>query len=109
MEVVFNIPVAYRISGSEATIPIIDMNNITMQATYDSQLVGIDFYQNTTQLLMNTISTMSSFSSSVTKTIIENSNGMHYDGINMGHVNEISYKDSDHSMGGNFYGYFFSS
>lgn len=59
MELKFDIPVAYRIPGGTATIPIIDMSNITMQATYDSQLVGIDFYQNTTQILMNSIETFS--------------------------------------------------
>uniref|UniRef100_A0A1B0A219 Integrin alpha second immunoglobulin-like domain-containing protein n=1 Tax=Glossina pallidipes TaxID=7398 RepID=A0A1B0A219_GLOPL len=59
MELKFDIPVAYRIPGATATIPIIDMSNITMQATYDSQLVGIDFYQNTTQILMNSIETFS--------------------------------------------------
>uniref|UniRef100_A0A1A9WWH1 Integrin alpha second immunoglobulin-like domain-containing protein n=1 Tax=Glossina brevipalpis TaxID=37001 RepID=A0A1A9WWH1_9MUSC len=60
MEVEFYIPVAYRTQGATAIIPIIDMTNISMQASYDSQLVGIDFYQNTTQILMNSIEISSS-------------------------------------------------
>ncbi|XP_037824553.1 integrin alpha-PS3-like isoform X1 [Lucilia sericata] len=99
MKVVFNIPVAYRIPGSLATIPIIDMDNITMQATYNSQLVVFDFFQNNITLVRNSISTMSSASSTMTKTIVESSNGLHYNAIDMGHVNEISFKNTNNDFG----------
>ena len=101
MKVIFNIPVAYRIPGSTATIPIINMDNITMQATYNSQLMVFDYYQNNITLVRNAISTMSSSSSFTTKTIVQSSNGMNYNAINMGHVNEVSFKTSStNDLGG---------
>ncbi|XP_065370369.1 integrin alpha-PS3-like isoform X2 [Calliphora vicina] len=99
MKVVFNIPVAYKIPGSSATIPIINMDNITMQATYNSQLVVFDFFQNNITLVRNSISTMSSASSTVTKTIVQSSNGLNYNAIDMGHVNEISFKENHNDIG----------
>jgi len=64
LEIVFHIPVAYKISGSTATIPIINVGNLSMQATYDSQLVSIELLdQNNTQIIMNTIEVSSTRSS----------------------------------------------
>ncbi|XP_067631871.1 integrin alpha-PS3 isoform X2 [Eurosta solidaginis] len=70
MDVTFYIPVAYKVPGTTNTIQIVEMDRINMQAVYDSQLIGIDFYQNNTQLIMNTVevSTKSqSSASTVTK------------------------------------------
>lgn len=103
MKVVFNIPVAYRIPGSVATIPIIDTDNITMQATYNSQLMAFDFFQNNVTLVRNSVSTMTSTSSSssITKTIVmESSNGMHYSAVDMGHVNEITFQNTNNDLSG---------
>lgn len=101
MKVVFNIPVAYKIPGSAATIPIIDMDNITIQATYNSQLMVFDYYQNNITLVRNAISTMSTSSTFSTKTIVHSGNGINYDAIDMGHVNEISFKTtSTNDLGG---------
>ncbi|XP_060658574.1 integrin alpha-PS3-like isoform X1 [Drosophila nasuta] len=88
LEIVFNIPVAYRVSGSTATIPIINVSNLTMQATYDSQLVAIELLdQNNTQIIMNTVE-ISSSSSRVEHTVVVSQNGAHYDSTTSGHVHQ---------------------
>lgn len=87
LEIVFHIPVAYKISGSSATIPIINVSNLTMQATYDSQLVAIELLdQNNTQIIMNTIEVSSSRTS--TERVLFSQNGAHYDSSTSGHVHE---------------------
>ncbi|XP_073849058.1 integrin alpha-PS3-like isoform X2 [Musca autumnalis] len=79
MQLVFDIPVAYTIPGTTKTIPIVDMNNITMQAMYDSQIKDVSFYQNNTQILMNAVEKMSSFSTQfTTKVITESGSSSHF-------------------------------
>lgn len=106
MKVIFSIPVAYRIAGSLATIPIINIDNITMQATYNSQLVVFDFFQNNVTLVRNSISTMTSSSSTVAKTITESSNAFHYNSINVDQVNKISFENSNHDFAGSNFPHF---
>lgn len=87
LEIVFHIPVAYKIAGSKAIIPIINVANISMQATYDSQLVAIELLdQNNTQIIMNAVEVSSS--RSVTEGVAVSQNGGHYDIITSGHVHE---------------------
>ncbi|XP_037947350.1 integrin alpha-PS3 isoform X1 [Teleopsis dalmanni] len=97
LEIVFNIPIAYKVQGSSATIPIINSNNITMQAVYDSQLVGIDYYDNNTQLLMNTYEITSKTTKEITKVFVDSMNGIHYDSSKVGHID----MDFGHSSQGN--------
>lgn len=93
LEIVFYIPVAYKISGSTASIPIINVSNLTMQATYDSQLVAIDLMdQNNTQILMNPIEVSTTRTS--TERVLISQNGAHYDVSTSGHVHE-SWRDLD--------------
>lgn len=93
------IPVAYRIPGSLITIPIIDMSNITVQGVYDSQLIGVDFFQNTTQLLMNPLEIKKKFQTSKTTTIFtEDINGHFYESAKTDHV----YETNSISLGGKF-------
>ncbi|XP_054738538.1 integrin alpha-PS3-like isoform X1 [Anastrepha obliqua] len=66
MDVVFYIPVAYKVPGTTNTIQIIEMDKINMQAVYDAQLIGIDYYENNTQLIMNTIEISTSTHSTTT-------------------------------------------
>ncbi|XP_061397206.1 integrin alpha-PS3-like [Musca vetustissima] len=103
MKIVFDIPVAYRIPDTTKTIPIVDMSNITMQAVYDAQIKDVQFYQNTTQILMNAVETTSSFSTQFTSKLVNGgggNNGMHYDSTNMGHVNEFNIREE--SFGDSF-------
>ncbi|KAM8711525.1 hypothetical protein ACLKA7_000636 [Drosophila subpalustris] len=82
LEIVFHIPVAYKISGSTATIPIINVSNLTMQATYDSQLVAIELLdQNNTQIIMNPTEVSSTRTRTHTKLegAVIGQNGAHYD------------------------------
>ncbi|EDW01487.1 integrin alpha-PS3 [Drosophila grimshawi] len=56
LEIVFHIPVAYRTADSSATIPIINVGSLSMQATYDAQLVNVELLdENSTQIIMNPI------------------------------------------------------
>lgn len=100
MSIVFDIPVAYLIPGTAKNIPIVDMNNITMQAVYDSQIKDVQFYQNNTQILMNAVEKTSSFSTQFTSKLVKDAsaNGMQYNAIDMGHVNEFTVKEE--SFGG---------
>ncbi|XP_030384138.1 integrin alpha-PS3 isoform X2 [Scaptodrosophila lebanonensis] len=83
LEISFFIPIAYKVAGSTATIPIININNLTMQATYDSQLVAIDLVdQNNTQILMNTVE----ISTSINKQYVEK-NTITQNG-NIGHAHQ---------------------
>lgn len=91
LEIVFYIPVAYKVAGSSANIPIINVGNISMQATYDSQLVAIELLdQNNTQILMNAVEVSSS--RGMEEAVAVSQNGGHYDVITSGHVQEY---DSD--------------
>uniref|UniRef100_A0A1L8EBN8 Putative vitronectin receptor alpha subunit n=1 Tax=Haematobia irritans TaxID=7368 RepID=A0A1L8EBN8_HAEIR len=95
MRIIFDIPVAYTIPGSTKNVQIVDMNNITMQAVHDSQIKDVQFYQNSTQILMNAVTKTSSFSTQFTTKTAKDAgnNGMKYDAINMGHVNEFHVKE----------------
>ncbi|XP_073811306.1 integrin alpha-PS3-like [Musca autumnalis] len=102
MKIVFDIPVAYLIPGTTKNIPIVDMSNITMQAVYDSQIKDVQFYQNTTQILMNAVEKSSSYSTQFTTKVasIGGNNGMYYDPTNMGHINEFNIREE--SFGDSF-------
>lgn len=87
LEIVFYIPVAYKVAGSSAIIPIINVGNISMQATYDSQLVAIELLdQNNTQIIMNAVEVSSS--RGMQEAVAVSQNGGHYDVITSGHVQE---------------------
>lgn len=64
IDVVFYIPVAYKVSGTTNTIPIVEKDRINMQAVSDGQVVAIDYFENNTQLVMNAIEITSSTHSS---------------------------------------------
>lgn len=102
LEVAFNIPVAYKMGGSTKMFPVVDINNITMQAVYESQIINIEFYQNQTQLVMGTYEISRNVPlSTVTNDNFGGNNGLHYDAVKIGHVNEIS-AQHDHNLGGKF-------
>lgn len=103
MQLVFDIPVAYTIPGTTKTIPIVDMTNITMEAMYDSQSKDVSFYQNNTQLLMNAVERMSSFSTQFTTKSIMEGGGMHFQTMEVQHSNEFTVKEE--SFGGRVYYY----
>lgn len=87
LEIVFYIPVAYKVAGSSAIIPIINVGNISMQATYDSQLVAIELLdQNNTQIIMNAVEVSSG--RGMQEAVAVSQNGGHYDVITSGHVQE---------------------
>lgn len=89
LEIVFYIPVAYNVLGSTAIIPIINVANISMQATYDSQLVGIELLdQNNTMIITNAVEISSSSRASGVEGVAVSQNGGHYDIITSGHVHE---------------------
>ncbi|XP_017839011.2 LOW QUALITY PROTEIN: integrin alpha-PS3 [Drosophila busckii] len=89
LELVFHIPVAYKIAGSTATIPIINVSNLTMQATYDAQLVAIELLdQNNTQLILNPIEVPTSRIGYDEEHAVLTQNGEHYDISTSGHVHE---------------------
>ncbi|KAH8407473.1 hypothetical protein KR222_001829 [Zaprionus bogoriensis] len=87
LEIVFHIPVAYKVSGSSALIPIINVANMSMQATYDSQLVSIELLDpNNTQIVMNTQEIATSYS--VTDSVVISENREHYDVSTSGSVHQ---------------------
>ncbi|XP_005192057.1 integrin alpha-PS3 isoform X2 [Musca domestica] len=93
MQLVFDIPVAYTIPGTTKTIPIIDMNNITMQAMYDSQIKDVSFYLNNTQILMNAVEKMSSFSTQFNTKVITESGSSHFRTVEMHSSGEFTVKE----------------
>uniref|UniRef100_A0A1I8P8N4 Integrin alpha second immunoglobulin-like domain-containing protein n=1 Tax=Stomoxys calcitrans TaxID=35570 RepID=A0A1I8P8N4_STOCA len=93
IQLVFDIPVAYTIPGTSKTIPIIDMSNITMHAKYDSQIKDVTFYQNNTQILMNAIEKMSSFSSQFTKKVMTESSSSHFKTMEVHQGGEFTVKE----------------
>lgn len=104
MQLVFDIPVAYTIPGTTKTIPIIDMNNITMQAMYDSQIKDVSFYLNNTQILMNAVEKMSSFSTQFNTKVITESGSSHFRTVEMHSSGEFTVKEE--SFGGRMFDYF---
>ncbi|XP_050323162.1 integrin alpha-PS3 isoform X1 [Bactrocera neohumeralis] len=60
IDVVFYIPVAYKVPGTTNTIQIVEKDRINMQAVSDAQTVVIDYFENNTQLVMNAIESTSS-------------------------------------------------
>ncbi|XP_075168393.1 integrin alpha-PS3-like isoform X2 [Haematobia irritans] len=93
MQLVFDIPVAYTIPGTTKSIPIVDMSNITMHAKYDSQIKDVSFYQNNTQILMNAIEKMSSFSSQFTTKVMTESSSSHFKTMEVQHGSEFTVKE----------------
>ncbi|XP_068146728.1 integrin alpha-PS3 isoform X2 [Drosophila tropicalis] len=82
LELEFYIPVAYKVAGSIAVIPIIDVNNISMQATFDAQLINIELFdQNNTLLITNPIET-----STISQVNKAKSGNRQYDAVKSGHV-----------------------
>ncbi|KAH8277662.1 hypothetical protein KR018_003291, partial [Drosophila ironensis] len=82
----FYIPIAYKVAGSTAVIPIVNITTLRMQATYDSQLLPIDLYdQNNTLLIVDAVESSTSVSGGMEKTIITQ-NGQGYDISTSGHV-----------------------
>ncbi|XP_023173042.2 integrin alpha-PS3-like [Drosophila hydei] len=95
LELVFHIPVAYKIAGSTATIPIINVSNITMQATYDSQLVSIELLDpNNTQIIMNAVEISTTRTSEHKERVVVSQNGAQYDVSSSGHT-EQSWQELD--------------
>lgn len=88
LEIVFYIPVSYNVLGSTATIPIINVANISMQATYDSQLVGIELLDPNNTLIITNAVEISSSSRGGVEGVAVSQNGGHYDVITSGHVHE---------------------
>ncbi|XP_011178712.1 integrin alpha-PS3 isoform X2 [Zeugodacus cucurbitae] len=70
VDVVFYIPVAYKVPGTTNTIQIVEKDRINMQGVWNEQTVAIDYFENNTQLVMNAIE----FSSSTHSTTSINSN-----------------------------------
>ncbi|KAH8401664.1 hypothetical protein KR009_007208, partial [Drosophila setifemur] len=48
----FYIPIAYKVLGSSAVIPIINITTLKMQASYDSKVQAIDLYDQNNNLLL---------------------------------------------------------
>jgi len=85
----FYIPIADKVAGSNAIRPIINMTSLKMQATYDSQLLGIDLYdQNNTLLLVDPIEVATTLSGGLERTVITQSHGLSYDIHSSGHVHQ---------------------
>ncbi|XP_061397209.1 integrin alpha-PS3 [Musca vetustissima] len=94
MQLVFDIPVAYTIPGTTKTIPIVDINNITMLAMYDAQIKDVSYYQNNTQLLMNAVEKMSSFSTQFTTQVkTETSSSSHFRTMEVHNGGEFTVKE----------------
>ncbi|XP_020800285.1 integrin alpha-PS3 isoform X2 [Drosophila serrata] len=82
----FYIPIAYKVAGSAAVIPIINITSLRMQASYDSQLLNIDLYdQNDTLLFPDPVEVSTTVSGGLERTVItQNGNG--YDVSTSGHI-----------------------
>ncbi|KAH8388159.1 hypothetical protein KR200_011056 [Drosophila serrata] len=82
----FYIPIAYKVAGSTAVIPIINITSLRMQASYDSQLLNIDLYdQNDTLLFPDPVEVSTTVSGGLERTVItQNGNG--YDVSTSGHI-----------------------
>lgn len=53
MQVILNIPVAFKLPKSDKLIKIIDLEGIKMRAHIGGQLPDISFYQNNEQIVIN--------------------------------------------------------
>ncbi|KAH8275324.1 hypothetical protein KR026_005117 [Drosophila bipectinata] len=85
----FFIPIAYKVPGSTAVVPIINITSLRLQATYDSQLLGIDLYDhNDTILLTDTVEISTSVRDGLEKTVITQ-NGQGYDISTSGHIHQV--------------------
>ncbi|XP_017069438.1 integrin alpha-PS3 isoform X2 [Drosophila eugracilis] len=88
LTVSFYIPIAYKVVGSTAIIPIINVTSLKMQASYDSQLLAIDLYdQNNTLLIVDTIEAVTTLHGNLERTVISQ-NGQGYDIHTSGHVHQ---------------------
>ncbi|XP_016972539.1 integrin alpha-PS3 isoform X2 [Drosophila rhopaloa] len=88
LTVSFYIPIAYKVAGSTAVIPIVNISSLKMQATYDSQLLGIDLYdQNNTLLIVEPLEVATTVSGGMERTVITQ-NGQGYDIHTSGHVHQ---------------------
>ncbi|XP_055844968.1 integrin alpha-PS3 [Episyrphus balteatus] len=75
LEIAFEIPIAHKFYGSSQPVPVVDVNNITIQGVYNSQLLYVDLYQDKTLLLVNP----TEISMSSTRTIVtQNGNQITY-------------------------------
>ncbi|SPP75911.1 integrin alpha-PS3 isoform X2 [Drosophila guanche] len=85
----FLIPIAYKIAGSTAVIPIINITTLKMQATYDAQLLGIElFNQNNTRLILDPIEISTPRGIQSTERTVLRQNGQGYDITTSGHVHQ---------------------
>ncbi|XP_017061946.1 integrin alpha-PS3 isoform X2 [Drosophila ficusphila] len=96
LTVSFYIPIAYKLPGSSAVVPIINMTSLKMQATYDSQLLAVDLYdQNNTLLIVEPIEVATEVVGGLERTVVTQ-NGGGYDIHTSGHVHQtIQVLDSD--------------
>ncbi|EDV55932.1 integrin alpha-PS3 isoform X2 [Drosophila erecta] len=88
LTVSFYIPLAYKVAGSTAIIPIINMTSLKMQASYDSQLLGIDLYdQNNTLIVVDPVEVVTMLSEGLERTVVTQ-NRQSYDIHSSGHVHQ---------------------
>jgi len=88
LTVSFYIPIAYKVAGSTAIIPIINVTSLKMQASYDSQLLSIDLYdQNNTMLVVDPVEVTTTLSGGLERTVITQ-NRQSYDIHTSGHVHQ---------------------
>ncbi|KAH8348438.1 hypothetical protein KR084_007423 [Drosophila pseudotakahashii] len=98
LTVSFYIPIAYKVAGSTAIIPIINVTSLKMQASYDSQLLSVDLYdQNNTLLVVNPVEVgVTTLSGGLERTVITQTHGQSYDIHTSGHVHQtMQVLDSD--------------
>ncbi|KAH8291423.1 hypothetical protein KR054_011554 [Drosophila jambulina] len=82
----FYIPIAYKVGT--AVIPIINITSLRMQASYDSQLLNIDLYdQNDTLLFLDPVEVSTTVSGGLERTVITQ-NGQGYDVSTSGHIHQ---------------------
>ncbi|KAH8246598.1 hypothetical protein KR038_003787 [Drosophila bunnanda] len=80
----FFIPIAYKVGT--AVVPIINITSLRMQASYDSQLLNIDLYdQNDTLLFPDPVEVSTTVSGGLERTVITQ-NGLGYDVSTSGHI-----------------------
>ncbi|XP_017013569.2 integrin alpha-PS3 isoform X2 [Drosophila takahashii] len=98
LTVSFYIPIAYKVAGSAAIIPIINVTSLKMQASYDSQLLSVDLYdQNNTLLVVDPVEVgVTTLSGGLERTVITQTHGQSYDIHTSGHVHQtMQVLDSD--------------
>ncbi|EDW47967.1 integrin alpha-PS3 isoform X1 [Drosophila sechellia] len=88
LTVSFYIPIAYKVAGSTAIIPIINVTSLKMQASYDSQLLSIDLYdQNNTMIVVDPVEVTTTLKGGLERTVITQ-NRQSYDIHTSGHVHQ---------------------